>query len=133
MRESKVEKYLREQVKKAGGEAEKFVSPGKKNVPDRIVSWPFNIIHFVETKATDKKPNSGQARDHKRRRARGNTVLVLDTVEKVDNYILWHAPAGVNAIRDVQRADAFAKRHPPPVELNMGDMLASCGGPLRGA
>lgn len=37
MRESKIEQYLKEQVEAAGGECRKFVSPGRRGVPDQLV------------------------------------------------------------------------------------------------
>lgn len=87
MRESSIEKYFKRQVKAAGGVAEKFKSPGKKNVPDQIVTWVAPMLDFVELKATDEKPNSGQRRDHERRRKRGYFVMVIDSKELVDIYI----------------------------------------------
>lgn len=86
MRESSIEKYLREQVEKNGGMCEKFVSPGKRNVPDRLVTWPYEM-NLVETKATGKKPRPGQVRDHARRAKLGVIVHVLDTKAKVDRYV----------------------------------------------
>ena len=98
MRESIIEKYLHKQVTAAGGTTRKFT--GWKNVPDRIVIWPTihtfekprivkdaARIHFVETKATGKTARAGQVREHKRLRALGCVVLVLDTKAKVDNYV----------------------------------------------
>jgi len=40
MRESKIETHLREQIEAIGGLCYKFVSPGRRNVPDRIVLMP---------------------------------------------------------------------------------------------
>ena len=107
MRESTIEKYLVDQVKKHGGVAEKFKSPGRKNVPDRIVLWPTRKyfcdgyhayvepdIHFIELKATGKKATVAQERDHKWRREMGFLVLVLDSKEGVDIYIKANAPRG---------------------------------------
>lgn len=87
MRESSIEKYLVREVARACGVAEKFTSPGRRNVPDRIVTWLAPMIDFVELKATGEKPNAGQLRDHKRRRARGYFVAVIDSKEGVDRYI----------------------------------------------
>ena len=50
MRESSVERKLVNAVKKLGGLAWKFVSPGHSGVPDRIVMMPGGIIYFVELK-----------------------------------------------------------------------------------
>ncbi len=50
-RESLIEKHLVAEVKKAGGVAFKFVSPGRRSVPDRIVLLPGGRIVFVECKS----------------------------------------------------------------------------------
>lgn len=85
MRESAIEAYLVRRIRALGGMAEKFTSPGKRSVPDRLVILPDNRIIFVELKANGKKPTENQLRDHERRRALGCTVLVLDSKEGVDD------------------------------------------------
>lgn len=99
MRESKVEAHLHTQVEKHGGTTRKFKSPGRNNVPDRIVIWPgawvtmrqvsrhAAEVHFVECKRPGKDANEAQAREHVRLLKLGCVVMVLDTLEKVDNYI----------------------------------------------
>jgi hypothetical protein len=84
--EADVEEYLVKEVDKRGGVAEKFSSPNRASVPDRLVLWPF-AAEFVECKAPGKKPTAAQARDHERRRALGFNVAVVDTYEAVDRYI----------------------------------------------
>ena len=84
MRESVIEQYLVRRIKSLGGMADKFVSPGKRSVPDRLVTLPEGRIIFVELKATGKKPTELQQRDHDRRRDLGCEVLVLDSKEAVD-------------------------------------------------
>jgi hypothetical protein len=95
-RESDIEAYLVEQVAAMGGVAEKFKSPQKAHVPDRIVSWPRTAsyeaeVHFVELKAPGKNPTVMQARDHERRLAMGHQVFVIDSYEGVDSYIRENA------------------------------------------
>ena len=51
MRESVVEKKFAAEVKKRGGLAVKFVSPGFNGVPDRLVLFPGGRMAFVELKA----------------------------------------------------------------------------------
>lgn len=90
VRESAVERHLHAEVSKAGGTTRKFKSPGRNNVPDRIVIWPGDFIariHFVEMKAFNEEANDGQKREHIRLRKLGCTVLVLDTKQKVDDYV----------------------------------------------
>ena len=92
MRESTVETYLHAQVVKAGGWTDKFSSPGRRNVPDRLVTWPdtdahYLMIHFVEIKSPGKTARPAQVRDHARRGKMCCKVFVLDTKAKVDKYV----------------------------------------------
>lgn len=87
MREREIEKYLREQVKKAGGKAYKFESPGNDGVPDRIVLFPGNQIFFVELKAPGKKPRPLQVKQIRDIKSFGCNVLVIDSKEGVDDFI----------------------------------------------
>lgn len=87
MRERDVENYLREKVKKAGGIAYKFESPGNAGVPDRLVLFPNGKIHFVELKAPGKKPTNIQLAQHRKFNKMGFEVLVIDSKEGVDKFI----------------------------------------------
>ncbi|MDG0507430.1 VRR-NUC domain-containing protein [Klebsiella quasipneumoniae] len=78
-RESLIEKHLVAAVKTAGGVAYKFVSPGRRSVPDRIVLLPGGRIIFVECKSPGKAPRVDQLREHERLRALGFNVVVLDS------------------------------------------------------
>lgn len=84
--ERDVEKALVKRVKELGGMAEKFTSPAKRSVPDRLVLLPGGEIYFVELKAPGKKPTEKQLLDHERRRALGFTVLVIDSVEAANAF-----------------------------------------------
>ena len=80
--EGDVERALVKRVEKElGGMCEKFTSPGRRSVPDRIVSLPGGRLIFVELKAPGKTPSKLQQRDHERRRAMGFDVRVIDTLE----------------------------------------------------
>ena len=104
-READIEEYLVKRVKERGGSAEKFTSPNRANVPDRLVLWPRTLrvaegveieeharAMFVECKAPGRVPTAGQQRDHERRRAMGFVVEVIDTLEGVDQFIERYAP-----------------------------------------
>ncbi|EEW40397.1 VRR-NUC domain protein [Klebsiella pneumoniae subsp. rhinoscleromatis ATCC 13884] len=78
-RESIIEKHLTATVKAVGGIAYKFVSPGRRSVPDRIVLLPGGRIVFVECKTPGKAPRADQLREHERLRALGFNVVVLDS------------------------------------------------------
>lgn len=89
MRESDIEKLLVDGVKALGGVAEKFKSPGKKNVPDRVCSYPYGMVHWVELKKPGKKATAAQERDHQRRRAMGHKVYVVSSPDDVDWYLMY--------------------------------------------
>jgi hypothetical protein len=84
VRERNIETYLRDQVRKAGGAAMKWISPGNNGVPDRIVFLPGGRIVFVELKAPGKKPTALQQYQHDRLRDLGQLVVVIDSREGVD-------------------------------------------------
>lgn len=83
MRESKIERQLAVAVKKMGGMAVKFVSPGLNGVPDRIVLLPGRKIAFVELKAQGKKPRALQEKRKRQLEALGFPVYVIDGVEQI--------------------------------------------------
>lgn len=86
MLERDVEKALVRRVKALGGMAEKFSSPARRSVPDRIVTMPDGQIIFVELKAPGKKPTEAQGRDHAKRRAMGCDVRVIDNKGDADAF-----------------------------------------------
>lgn len=81
MLEKQIEATLVRRVKELGGLCEKFVSPGRRSVPDRIITLPGGRIVFVELKAPGKRPTELQERDHARRRALGCEVRLIDNTE----------------------------------------------------
>ena len=81
--EKHIEAYLVKRVKAMGGIAYKFVSPGRRGVPDRIVVMPNGVTVYVELKAPGEKPEPHQEREHQRLRDRGHKVYVIDSLEGV--------------------------------------------------
>lgn len=79
IRENSIEDHLVKEVKKAGGIAYKFISPGRRSVPDRLVLLPDGKVIFVECKAPGEKPTAAQLREHEKIRALGFIVVVLDS------------------------------------------------------
>jgi len=79
--EKAIEKKYRESVKKRGGLALKFVSPGFTGVPDRIALFPGGQIEFVELKAPGKKPTLRQMAVHDQLRKLGFSVRVVDNLQ----------------------------------------------------
>lgn len=84
MLEKDIEAYLVKRCKEQGWMCEKFTSPQRRSVPDRIVTLPGGQIVFVELKAPGKKPTEAQERDHAKRRGMGVRVYVADSKETVD-------------------------------------------------
>lgn len=85
--EKNIEKYLVDQVKKFGGKAYKWVSPGNDGVPDRIVILPKEPAIFVELKAPGKKPTVLQLAKHTELKNFGQLVFVIDSKKGVDEMI----------------------------------------------
>ena len=86
-KESRIEKYAREQIKARGGLMLKWVSPGTIGVPDDVVLWPGGKVHFIEFKAPGQKPTPKQAMLLERFRGLGQQVFVIDSIPVVDEYL----------------------------------------------
>lgn len=96
MRESTIEQYLVEQVKALGGEVRKVKWIGRNGAPDRLVMLPLcgrygpkgTICTFwVELKAPGEKCRPHQIREHERMRRMGQHVVVVDSIEGVDEVL----------------------------------------------
>ncbi len=83
LRERDVERKLVEAVKKLGGLAPKFVSPGFDGVPDRIVLMPEGKMAFVELKAPGKKMRPLQIKRKKQLERLGFQVYCVDRIEQI--------------------------------------------------
>ncbi|MCB7337194.1 VRR-NUC domain-containing protein [Enterocloster aldenensis] len=81
--ESSIERILARKVKKMGGLAVKFVSPGLDGVPDRIVLLPGRKMAFVELKAPGKKLRALQEKRKRQLESLGFPVYVIDGVEQI--------------------------------------------------
>lgn len=87
MREATIEKHLVDRVKARGGMALKFTSPGRRNVPDRLVLLPEGRVFFAELKAPGLSATAGQAREHDRLRSLGQDVYVCDSHAAIDSIL----------------------------------------------
>lgn len=87
--EKQVERYLCQCVRRVGGKAYKWVSPGCCGVPDRLVFLPGGAIIPVELKAPGRKGNlsKAQRQQAKRMAEMGTRVYVLSTREEVDKFM----------------------------------------------
>lgn len=81
--EKTIERKLVQAVKRMGGLAPKFVSPGLDGVPDRIVLLPGGKAAFVELKADGKRLRPLQERRKRQIEALGFTVYIVDSAEKI--------------------------------------------------
>lgn len=88
MIEARVEAYLDKRVREAGGYTRKCAWIGVRGAPDRVVF--LNGVHFIELKRPGRKPDGHQIREMARMKARGASVCCLDTLEKIDEWILNH-------------------------------------------
>lgn len=110
--ERDIEAYLRKKAMQAGCQPYKFVSPQRRSCPDQLILgsiekvsallleyapgssrerrkiWAAKImsetILFAECKKPGVKPSIAQEREHAKLRARGFTVLVVDSKEQID-------------------------------------------------
>jgi hypothetical protein len=87
MLEKEIEMQLVRAVKKMGGRAVKFMSPGFDGMPDRLVLLPGGRCGFVEVKAPGKKPRALQVVRHEMLRAWGFKVYVADAKEQIEEII----------------------------------------------
>ncbi len=87
MREKVIEQKLVKAVRRKGGLALKFVSPGFDGMPDRIILLPEGKMAFVEVKANGKKPRNLQISRHRILRKRGFQVFILDDEKQIKKII----------------------------------------------
>lgn len=83
MLEKEIEKALTTAVKKRGGLALKFVSPGMSGVPDRLVLLPSGKIAFIELKAPGKKMRPLQIKRKRQLELLGFKVYCIDQKEQI--------------------------------------------------
>ena len=88
MKERDIEKILVSEVKKLGGRAYKWVSPGNDGVPDRIVIFPQRMPIFVELKATGGKLSRLQELQIMRLSELGQDVRVVTGVHGLILFLL---------------------------------------------
>lgn len=83
--ESKIESYLKSQVKAVGGLAYKFKST-VNGVPDQIVLFK-GQTHFVEVKRPDEEPRPDQVHTHQKFKQQGIPVYTVDDYDQVDDFL----------------------------------------------
>ena len=86
MRERDIEKILTDEVKKLGGKAYKWVSPGNSGVPDRIVFFPDGRHVFVELKADKGELSRLQKIQIRKLRSLGQPVYVVKGIDGLSQF-----------------------------------------------
>ena len=96
MRERDIEAHLVKRVKELGGEVRKVKWIGRIGAPDRLVMLPdwepspgnrYTRTLWVELKAPGEKARPSQLREHERMRAMGQRVVVIDSLEGVEELL----------------------------------------------
>jgi len=85
--ESKIEKWLNEQVRKLGGKSYKFISPGNPGVPDRIYLLPGGKVYFVELKRIIGKLSNVQVWQREQFRQMGVDVKVIYGMDQAKEFV----------------------------------------------
>lgn len=87
MREKYVEQRLIKAVRRSGGLALKFVSPGFNGVPDRLLLFTGGRAAFCEVKAPGQKPRPLQVQRMEQLRRLGFKGFVIDDVNQIGGMI----------------------------------------------
>lgn len=85
--EKLVERKLVELVKARGGMCIKLLCDQLIGLPDRLCLFPNGEVVFVELKTTGRKPSRIQVFMHKKLRALGFRVEVIDTIQGVIDFV----------------------------------------------
>jgi len=88
--EAKVEDHLVLGVAARGGWAAKMVDNGRRGAPDRECRFPGALIIYVETKAGKGVLKPWQREYHVLLESLGFRVLVLWTIEQVDEFFQYY-------------------------------------------
>lgn len=93
MLERDIRAALKKRVHQYGGEVRAVAWLGRRNAPDALCLFPKLSLGslwghpFVETKAPKGVPTAAQAREHKYLRSAGFEVIVISTLETLDEWL----------------------------------------------
>ena len=87
IKERDIEKYLDKRIREEGGERRRVSWQGRRGAPDDIIF--LRGAYFVECKKPGGKLEPHQVRERARMRKRGVGVWVLDSFDKIDDFISW--------------------------------------------
>lgn len=100
MLEKELEKVLVSEVKKLGGRAYKWVSPGNDGVPDRIVIFPDRPLVFVELKTDTGKLSPLQKNQCRRLTDLGQPVAIVYGMDGLSQFFQDYGYWGVSRAID---------------------------------
>lgn len=87
MKESKIEAYLKKEITELNGLCLKWVAPGTRGVPDRIIIMPKGKTYFVEMKQENGRLDKLQQYVHKQFATRDHEVYVLWSKSDVNEFV----------------------------------------------
>lgn len=91
--EKVVERYFKDMIRRFGGRALKYNTPGRRSAPDRICMFPGARIFFVEIKRIGGELSPGQIEEHKLLTELGFKVFTLYGHKEVDKFARGVLPA----------------------------------------
>lgn len=86
MKESKIERELKKQIEAIGGVCLKWISPGNRGVPDRVVIYQGDVI-LVELKSPGEILRPLQEFQRRKFLELGVPVEVIDSMEGVGEFV----------------------------------------------
>jgi len=89
MRERDIEAYLVRRAKELAGEVRKVKWIGRRGAPDRVVFLSGGKTLWVELKRPGQKANPHQLREHGCLRGMGQTVVVVDSLDEIEELLKW--------------------------------------------
>jgi VRR-NUC domain. len=95
MTEKEIEQMLVREVKRRGGWALKFISPGLNGVPDRLLLMQGGKIGFVELKAPGRKMRPLQIKRKEQLESLGFLVYCIDDPKQIGGAIDGIEKAGI--------------------------------------
>lgn len=87
MTERDLERLFCQKIHDAGGLAWKFVSPGTRGVPDRLILFPVGKISFVEVKSKKGHLSALQKKRKEQIEALGFSYFLLNSKEQIKTII----------------------------------------------
>jgi hypothetical protein len=116
MKESKIEKYLVDQVKALGGKAIKMIPTYENGIPDRLVLL-YGKSYFIELKKEGENPDPLQVAYMNELERMGFRCFVIDNKPDIDIFLRLakerFSEEVAKTFKDSTRAMLFASEYPP--------------------